>query len=311
MIWAVTYSNHLWHLLLAYRDGQRYCRSEFRGWGRRGFPGYWEEQILIYRFCLVGCFLTASVVHFSAMRNTLANIWHPLEEVQISDLGDKRYLFKFFNELDISPFISGALWTFSNHLLIFYRIKENEDPMSVPLIFSDWWVQVHDLPPGFLKDSMAMQFGNFLGRFMEYYINGYTNYMHIRVQIDVRKPLKRSKKIMISTSKFTYAHFKYEKLTLFCFLCGCLGHGDNFCPMRLQNGLQEVTLGWDLPLRAIGRRATTVNSIWLREEDGSKSFGKSNFGIPKFKAKVRGEIHGQLGIIFWELIWRVRILVMY
>ncbi|KAL1179419.1 hypothetical protein V6Z11_A03G158000 [Gossypium hirsutum] len=32
-----------------------------------------------YSFCLVGCFLTASVVHFPAMRNTLANIWNPLE----------------------------------------------------------------------------------------------------------------------------------------------------------------------------------------------------------------------------------------
>ncbi|KAA3466280.1 5'-nucleotidase surE [Gossypium australe] len=38
-----------------------------------------EGQSSAYSFCLVGCFLTASVVHFPAMRNTLANIWHPLE----------------------------------------------------------------------------------------------------------------------------------------------------------------------------------------------------------------------------------------
>ncbi|MBA0867779.1 hypothetical protein Goshw_003882 [Gossypium schwendimanii] len=29
-----------------------------------------------------------------------------------------------------------------------------------------------------------------------------------------------------------------KKLTLFCFLCGCLGHGDNFCPMRLPYRMQ-------------------------------------------------------------------------
>ncbi|KAK5818526.1 hypothetical protein PVK06_023467 [Gossypium arboreum] len=109
------------------------------------------EQNAMYSFCLVGCFLTASVVNFPAMRNTMANIWHPLEGVQISDLGEKRFLFKFFNEIDISRVIIGAPWTSNNHLLVFHRIGENEDPMDVPLVYSDWWIQIHDLPPGFLE----------------------------------------------------------------------------------------------------------------------------------------------------------------
>ncbi|MBA0618938.1 hypothetical protein Godav_028199 [Gossypium davidsonii] len=36
---------------------------------------------------LVGCFLTASIVHFPAMRSTMANLWH--RGVQIRDLGKK------------------------------------------------------------------------------------------------------------------------------------------------------------------------------------------------------------------------------
>ncbi|KAH1098557.1 hypothetical protein J1N35_015478 [Gossypium stocksii] len=52
----------------------------------------------------------------------MANIWHPLEGVQISDLGEKRFLFKFFNEVDIHRVITGAPWTFNNHLLIIHRI---------------------------------------------------------------------------------------------------------------------------------------------------------------------------------------------
>ncbi|KAG8491095.1 hypothetical protein CXB51_014263 [Gossypium anomalum] len=211
-------------------------------------PAGEEAQNPSIGFCLVGCFLTASVVNFRAMRNTLANLWHPLEGVQISDLGDKRYL-----------------------------LQENEDPMAIPLMLSDWWVQVHDLPPGFHKESMAMQFGNFLGKFLEYDMKnlstGYWNFMRIQVQIDVRKTLKRKKKIMLADSAFTYANFKYEKLTLFCFLCGCLGHGDSFCPKRLQWGLKEVELGWDLSLRAQTRRTVTASSIWLKEESDN-SFGK-------------------------------------
>ncbi|KAA3483027.1 transcription factor MYB12-like [Gossypium australe] len=40
-----------------------------------------------YDLCLVGCYLTASVVHFPAMKNTMANLWHPLEGIQMH--GDK------------------------------------------------------------------------------------------------------------------------------------------------------------------------------------------------------------------------------
>lgn len=49
----------------------------------------------------------------------------------------------------------------------------------------------------------------------------------IWVQVDIRRPLKQRKKIMISSLKFTYVNFKYERLTLFCFLGGRLGHNDN------------------------------------------------------------------------------------
>ncbi|MBA0756617.1 hypothetical protein Gogos_021959 [Gossypium gossypioides] len=66
-----------------------------------------ESQSSAYSFCLVGCFLTASVIHFLAMRNTMVNLWHPMKGVQISDLGKKRFLFKFFNELDINRVITG------------------------------------------------------------------------------------------------------------------------------------------------------------------------------------------------------------
>ncbi|MBA0686678.1 hypothetical protein Goari_014266 [Gossypium aridum] len=41
------------------------------------------------KFCLVGCFLTASVIHFPTMRNTMTNLWHLVKGVQISDLGEK------------------------------------------------------------------------------------------------------------------------------------------------------------------------------------------------------------------------------
>ncbi|MBA0854090.1 hypothetical protein Goshw_025865 [Gossypium schwendimanii] len=69
----------------------------------------------VYDLCLVGFFVTASVVHFPAMCNTLANLWHPV--------------------------IKGAPWTFNNHLLVFHCLVWIEECPRVPLIYSFFWVQ--------------------------------------------------------------------------------------------------------------------------------------------------------------------------
>ncbi|MBA0833643.1 hypothetical protein Goarm_006073, partial [Gossypium armourianum] len=65
----------------------------------------------------------------------------------ISDLGEMGYLFRFYNRVDIDRVVKGASWTFNNYLLVFDQLENNEDPMQIPMIFSWFWVQIHDLPP--------------------------------------------------------------------------------------------------------------------------------------------------------------------
>ncbi|MBA0613705.1 hypothetical protein Godav_014084, partial [Gossypium davidsonii] len=43
----------------------------------------------VSNYQLVGCFLIASIINFSAMKSTLANLWHPICGVQIRELGEK------------------------------------------------------------------------------------------------------------------------------------------------------------------------------------------------------------------------------
>ncbi|MFQ6668335.1 hypothetical protein Gotur_034014 [Gossypium turneri] len=37
-----------------------------------------------------------------------------------------------------------------------------EDPLLVSLYLSEFWVQIHDLSPGLMTETMAKQFGDFL-----------------------------------------------------------------------------------------------------------------------------------------------------
>lgn len=120
-----------------------------------------------------------------------------------------------------------------------------------------------------MSEGMARQLGNYIGQFIEYDANvvtrGIRNFMRIRVLIDVRKPLKRKKKIAIDNIETTYVFsFQYEKLSLFCYLCERLGHGEGFCPVRLTLESQEVEFGWANSIRVIPRGREDCK--WLRED---------------------------------------------
>ncbi|KAJ8758831.1 hypothetical protein K2173_002610 [Erythroxylum novogranatense] len=93
--------------------------------------------------------------------------------------------------------------------------------------------------------------------------------MRIRVRLDVRVPLKRRKKITISPTCSFYARFQYEKLPLFCFLCGLLGHGESFCPERVCKPDIQAPFGWDNSLRAVTGRQRPPPSRWLCHDDGT------------------------------------------
>ncbi|MBA0797377.1 hypothetical protein Gohar_008086 [Gossypium harknessii] len=108
-----------------------------------------DSAAAVFEFCLVGCFLTASVIHFPAMRSTMTNLWHPVRGVQISDLEEKRFLFRFFHKMDMDQVLRWAPWAFNNHLLMIHRLEYGDDSMNVPLIYEIFWVQGHDIPPGF------------------------------------------------------------------------------------------------------------------------------------------------------------------
>ncbi|MBA0608547.1 hypothetical protein Godav_020752, partial [Gossypium davidsonii] len=105
--------------------------------------------------------------------NTLANVWHPIGGVVISDLGEKRFLFKLFHDVDIDKVIKGAPWTFNNHLLVFLRLLEDEDPMEAD------------------REGIPELYEN------------------TRL-VDVRVPLKRRKKLVTLSGKQFYARFQYE-----------------------------------------------------------------------------------------------------
>lgn len=232
-------------------------------------------------FCLVGRFLTDQTINFNAMRNRMANLWKPVMGVAVKSVGGGRFLFQFYHGLDMNRVLDGSPWTFGNYPLLLHHPQKGEHPLRVPLIKLPFWVHINDLPHGYLSEKVGNQLGNFIGKFLEYdksnNLAAWRSYMRIRVEIDVTQPLKRFKKIRQANGGSFVVNFQYEKLHIFCFICGLLGHSENFCEVRFQSGDEIVKKEWGTFLRVSDLRDTAMaTSKWIR--DGSEKMPKTNSG---------------------------------
>lgn len=114
-----------------------------------------------------------------------------------------------------------------------------DQPLMLNLTEVDIWVQIYDLPIGFMSDKVAQAVGNFLGTLVEVDVDNFSwvfrSYMRIRVKLNVHQQLKQKMKLRTQRGESFLIHFKYEHLPQFCFYCGCLDHSDRFCSLLFDN----------------------------------------------------------------------------
>lgn len=139
----------------------------------------------------------------------------------------------------------GGLWSFDNALLVLNAIKPGEDPAKVVLVEVEFWIQVYNLPIGYMTKTVGKHLGNFFGTFIEYDANNnssiWREFMHLKIKVDVRKPLKRKKKICKKDKTEVIVQCKYEKLGDFCFICGLLSHTERFCKKKFEGDGSLIT----------------------------------------------------------------------
>lgn len=144
-------------------------------------------------------------------------------------------------------------------------------------------MQVHNLPVGFMSPVVGTHLANYIGQFVEYDASNNTsiwrNYMRLRVRIDVRQPLKKGHQVRKTGGAWCPVVFRYERLGMFCFVCGCLGHTEQKCEVLFAKDHDDGSRDWGVELRADLRRVETgPGAQWLKEERGGKSNPTSGGG---------------------------------
>lgn len=166
--------------------------------------------------------------------------------------------------------LRGGSWSFDNTMLVFEEVPKEEEPRNVPMWHVNIWIQIYDLPTGFMTKAVNQQLGNFFGQFLEYDHKNNTSIwrelMRLRVRLDVRKPLKRKKKITMRNEAYVIVSCNYEHLGDFCFTCDIVSDTERYYS-RLLNDTEEINQEWGSWLRAQPCRSSgSVRSKWLCEE---------------------------------------------
>ncbi|GAU30590.1 hypothetical protein TSUD_392810 [Trifolium subterraneum] len=237
-----------------------------------------EEQV-DFRWCLVGRFLGIRTIHVNSMKIAMAEAWRPVKGVKIKEATTGLFLFQFSHELDMEGVLQGGPWSFDNQMLLVQRVQVGVQIENIPLHHAEFWVQVHNLPTGLMLEKVGTRLANYIGSFVEYDKNNnnsfWRQYMRLRVRVDVRQPLKKNTRVKNIGGEWCTVNFKYEKLGVFCFVCGVLGHAENKCEVRFAMERDDGNRDWSNELRAEPRRrGSRPTSRWLKEESGGSSGGR-------------------------------------
>ncbi|KAK6141886.1 hypothetical protein DH2020_024364 [Rehmannia glutinosa] len=222
--------------------------------------------------CLVGKFISERSVNFNITKHRLTAIWRPVKGMSVKDIGDQRFLFQFYHKLDLQRILDGGPWSFDNLMLMLAQLYPSVVPMTIPMHSLLFWVQIFNLPIGCLNENVGRQLGNFIGSFVEYDPKNsssvWRSFMRIRVNVDIRVPLKRFKKVKLQGGEWSVVEFKSERLGSFCFICGMLTHTERFCEKRFSWPDGEPPKEWGPNLRGVTRKSTeNSGDKWLIEVD--------------------------------------------
>ncbi|XP_021771467.1 uncharacterized protein LOC110735585 [Chenopodium quinoa] len=233
-----------------------------------------EEKLSLM---LVGRLLRDRGVNFEAFKRTITQSWAMKGRVVIRSTGNNLYVFQFFHWRDKEKVMDGRPWCFEQNLLLLNSIKGDEQPTDVILTHSPFWVRLENLPFNCQSNEHVRAIASTLGEVME--IEDETlsicKNRRVKVELDVREPLRRIQSIKTKEGNIARINLKYERLPFFFFLCGRMGHSEKDC-ITAHEEAETNGFGWGLWLKASPMKGRRMEGEEMKELNSGK---KLNFVV--------------------------------
>ena len=187
---------------------------------------------------LAAKFFTKRALSTEVVIRTFNPLWCSKNGFQVRTIGNHILLFAFDNKEEAEKILSLQPLSFDKHLVVLCRY-DSAIPIS-ELNFNrvTMWVQVHDIPIPFLNRGVAEDLCNVVGEVCKdtklSKMEG-GHYFLVKTTVDVTIPLCRGQKISLENGETGWVSFKYERLPIICYWCGCLDHADKDCDRWIES----------------------------------------------------------------------------
>ncbi|KAF3949714.1 hypothetical protein CMV_024449 [Castanea mollissima] len=163
-----------------------------------------------------------------AFKSTIQQLWRGSQRVTIKDVGNNIFLAIFGTEEHMNDILDRSPWSFEKKLVMVKRFTNDPSPENVSFQRSPFWIRVFNIPIKSMNATVERYTANEIGvpLLVDAPKSGlaWGPFLCIRVDIDITKPLMRGKMLQVEGMEEGWVHFKYERLPIYCYRCGILGH---------------------------------------------------------------------------------------
>lgn len=191
---------------------------------------------------LIGKVITDRELSMNFIRANVTRLLRPVRQIQIRGIAENMFVMKFEHPLDMKNALKGCPWVLDKHALILEPVDPAKNLADHKLTWLPLVTRVHQLSLANRSEQVARLIGDRLGMFVELpklSESFYSPHFRIKILVDVTMPLKRGINFQGVDGKKEWLSVTYERLPIFRFLCGVIGHMEDKCPARYEEGFLE------------------------------------------------------------------------
>ena len=215
-------------------------------------------------WALIGKVLAPNTLHINTFKSALRSAWGNPKGLEFRPMGTNMFLVEFGSEADRSRVAKGGPWKVGLHAVLLKDFDPRIKPDDV--IFNELpvWARVMNLGYELMNSERGVPLASRLGRVEKADVdeNGraWGSFLRVRVTINASEPVMRCVSVH-SRKRNQIVHYDvmYERLSIFGFSCGRLGHVDILCP-TLGKRDAEGKLPFKTSLRAPDDRRSSNSS---------------------------------------------------
>ena len=182
---------------------------------------------------LIGKFRMKRRVNLESVARVLKSVWKVENNFEVSDLGKNKVMFLFQTKANMERVLLLSPWSFDEYLLILHKMVCGEAVKDIKFDKTPFWIQIHGLPTMCQTKEVGLSIGATLGEVQKVDVNmkGFClgNSMRVRVLLDISKSLCRDRKVCLGEHGLRWVDLKYERLPIYCYLCGRVDHDERDC----------------------------------------------------------------------------------